>query len=68
MVVYETDKYFNVEGYEFGRYRDGVGALGEVEDKVVFRLNLVNVTQNLVFFSIGFIVTIKTPTVAWFLG
>ena len=55
MVAYETVKYFNAEGYEFGRYRDAVGAYQKAEYKVLFSLNVMNVTQNLVF-TIGLVV------------
>jgi len=55
MVAYETVKYFNAEGYEFGRYRDAVRAYQRAEYKVLFSLNVMNVTQNLVF-TIGLVV------------
>ena len=47
MVAYETVKYFNAEGYEFGRYRDAVRAYQKAEYKVLLGLNVMNVTQNL---------------------
>ncbi|KAF2138341.1 uncharacterized protein K452DRAFT_234434 [Aplosporella prunicola CBS 121167] len=49
MVSYETVKYFNAEAYEFNRYRQAVDKYQKAEYKVLFSLNLMNVTQNLVF-------------------
>lgn len=49
MVSYETVKYFNAERYEFNRYREAVNKYQRAEYKVMFSLNLMNVTQNLVF-------------------
>ncbi len=56
MVSYETVKYFNAEGYEFDRYRNAVGDYQRAEYKVLFSLNIMNVTQNLVF-TLGLLVT-----------
>lgn len=49
MVSYETVKYFNAEAYEFNRYRDAVKKFQKAEYKVLFSLNLMNVSQNTVF-------------------
>ncbi|KAK4964031.1 ATP-binding cassette-type vacuolar membrane transporter Hmt1, partial [Elasticomyces elasticus] len=49
MVSYETVKYFNAEAYEFDRYREAVNKYQRAEYKVLFSLNLMNVTQNMVF-------------------
>ncbi|KAF2404598.1 P-loop containing nucleoside triphosphate hydrolase protein [Trichodelitschia bisporula] len=49
MVSYETVKYFNAEAFEFNRYRDSVNKYQGAEYKVMFSLQLMNVTQNLVF-------------------
>src|SRR5690606_35329471 len=49
MVAYETVKYFNAENYEFTRYRNAVNAYQSAEYKVLFSLNIMNVTQNLMF-------------------
>ena len=51
MIAYETVKYFNAETYEFGRYRDAVLAYQKAEYYVMFSLNVLNVTQNLMFTS-----------------
>lgn len=56
MVSYETVKYFNAEAYEFDRYRNAVGTYQNVEAKVVISLNILNVSQNLVFMT-GLLVT-----------
>ncbi|KAL1652004.1 ATP-binding cassette-type vacuolar membrane transporter Hmt1 [Diplodia intermedia] len=49
MVSYETVKYFNAEAYEFNRYREAVTKYQTAEYRVLFSLNLMNITQNLVF-------------------
>ncbi|KAK3215592.1 hypothetical protein GRF29_8g494511 [Pseudopithomyces chartarum] len=49
MVSYETVKYFNAEAYEFNRYRNAVQKFQEAEYTVLFSLNLMNVSQNMVF-------------------
>lgn len=49
MVSYETVKYFNAEAYEFNRYREAVTKYQQAEYRVLFSLNLMNITQNLVF-------------------
>lgn len=49
MVSYETVKYFNAETYEFRRYRDAVTDYQGAEYKVYLSLNIMNVSQNLVF-------------------
>lgn len=56
MVAYETVKYFNAEAYEFGRYRGAVMAYQRAEYKVLFSLNIMNVTQSMVF-TIGLVVS-----------
>ncbi|KAI9828529.1 MAG: hypothetical protein M1819_006585 [Sarea resinae] len=56
MVSYETVKYFNAESYEFNRYRGAVEAYQRAEYQVMFSLNIMNVTQNLVF-TLGLLVT-----------
>jgi ABC-type transport system involved in Fe-S cluster assembly fused permease/ATPase subunit len=55
MVAYETVKYFNAEDYEFGRYRDAVRAYQKAEYKVLLSLNVMNVSQNVVF-TLGLLV------------
>ncbi|KAL5424707.1 hypothetical protein PMIN06_013037 [Paraphaeosphaeria minitans] len=49
MVSYETVKYFNAEAYEFNRYREAVRKYQDAEYTVLFSLNLMNVSQNMVF-------------------
>ncbi|KAK7178845.1 hypothetical protein DPSP01_000953 [Paraphaeosphaeria sporulosa] len=49
MVSYETVKYFNAEAYEFNRYRNAVRKFQDAEYTVLFSLNLMNVSQNMVF-------------------
>lgn len=49
MIAYETVKYFNAEDYEFGRYRDAVRAYQRAEYRVLLSLNVMNVSQNVVF-------------------
>lgn len=49
MVSYETVKYFNAEAYEFNRYREAVRKFQNAEYTVLFSLNLMNVSQNMVF-------------------
>ncbi|KAL8740562.1 MAG: hypothetical protein Q9190_006755 [Brigantiaea leucoxantha] len=56
MVSYETVKYFNAEQYEFDRYRDAVKVYQRAEYKVLLSLNIMNVSQNLVF-TLGLLVT-----------
>lgn len=56
MVSYETVKYFNAEAYEFNRYRAAVNKFQDAEYHVLFSLNLMNVTQNMVF-MLGLMVT-----------
>lgn len=56
MMSYETVKYFNAEQYEFKRYRDVVAKFQAAEYKVMYSLNLMNVTQNFVF-MLGLLVT-----------
>ena len=46
---YETVKYFNAEDYEFGRYRESMRTMQASEYKVISTLNLMNVTQGLLF-------------------
>ncbi|KAB8532564.1 hypothetical protein FH972_025509 [Carpinus fangiana] len=49
MVSYETVKYFNAERWEFTRYGDSVAKYQKAEFMVLSSLNLMNVTQNMVF-------------------
>ena len=49
MIAYETVKYFNAEAYEFSRYGDAVRAYQRAEYTVLSSLNLMNITQNLMF-------------------
>lgn len=49
MMSYETVKYFNAEDYEFDRYRNAVKDYLKAEYKVLISLNIMNVSQNLVF-------------------
>jgi ABC-type transport system involved in Fe-S cluster assembly fused permease/ATPase subunit len=56
MVSYETVKYFNAEAYEFNRYREAVNKFQRAEYKVLFSLNLMNISQNMVF-MLGLLVT-----------
>lgn len=55
MIAYETVKYFNAEAYEFGRYRSAVRAYQRAEYHVLLSLNVMNVTQNMVF-TIGLVI------------
>jgi len=56
MVSYETVKYFNAEAYEFNRYREAVQKYQNAEYKVLFSLNIMNITQNMVF-MLGLLIT-----------
>ena len=56
MVSYETVKYFNADAYEFNRYREAVKKYQTAEYKVLFSLNVMNITQNMVF-VLGLLVT-----------
>jgi ABC-type transport system involved in Fe-S cluster assembly fused permease/ATPase subunit len=56
MVSYETVKYFNAEAYEFNRYRSAVNKYQTAEYKVLISLNLMNVSQNMVF-MLGLLIT-----------
>lgn len=56
MVSYETVKYFNAEQYEFRRYRGAVQDYQRAEYKVLISLNIMNVSQNLVF-TLGLLIT-----------
>lgn len=56
MVSYETVKYFNAEQYEFDRYRGAVQDYQKAEYKVLISLNIMNVSQNLVF-TLGLLIT-----------
>lgn len=55
MIAYETVKYFNAEKYEFGRYRAAVRAFQRAEYRVSLSLNVMNVSQNVVF-TLGLLV------------
>ncbi|KAL8735325.1 MAG: hypothetical protein Q9166_000870 [cf. Caloplaca sp. 2 TL-2023] len=56
MMSYETVKYFNAEEYEFDRYRNAVKDYLKAEYQVLISLNVMNVSQNLVF-TLGLMVT-----------
>jgi ABC-type transport system involved in Fe-S cluster assembly fused permease/ATPase subunit len=56
MVSYETVKYFNAEAYEFNRYREAVQTYQKAEYQVLLSLNIMNVTQNMVF-TLGLLIT-----------
>ena len=56
MVSYETVKYFNAEGYEFDRYRQAVRDFQNSEYKVLISLNIMNISQNMVF-TLGLLIT-----------
>ncbi|KAH6639666.1 hypothetical protein C7974DRAFT_432165 [Boeremia exigua] len=56
MVSYETVKYFNAEAYEFNRYREAVQKYQDAEWKVLLSLNIMNITQNMVF-MLGLLIT-----------
>ncbi|KAL8680108.1 MAG: hypothetical protein Q9224_001737 [Gallowayella concinna] len=56
MMSYETVKYFNAEDYEFNRYRNAVKDYQKAEYRVLISLNIMNVSQNLVF-TLGLMVT-----------
>jgi ATP-binding cassette, subfamily B, vacuolar membrane transporter HMT1/ACLQ len=56
MLGYESVKYFNAEDYEFGRYRNAVIRYQKAEYRSLYTLNLMNVTQNLVF-TLGVMIT-----------
>ncbi|KAI9786004.1 MAG: hypothetical protein M1816_008156 [Peltula sp. TS41687] len=56
LVSYETVKYFNAEEYEFNRYRNAVKAVQKAEYKVSLSLNILSVSQYLVF-TLGLMVT-----------
>lgn len=55
MIAYETVKYFNAEEYEFRRYRNAVKGYQRAEYKVLLSLNIMNVSQNVVF-TLGLLV------------
>ncbi len=51
LTSYETVKYFNAEDYEFNRYRKAVTAFQKMEYKVIISLNILNISQNMVFMT-----------------
>jgi ABC-type transport system involved in Fe-S cluster assembly fused permease/ATPase subunit len=51
LTSYETVKYFNAEEYEFARYRKAVIAFQKMEYKVTISLNVLNISQNMVFMA-----------------
>lgn len=51
LTSYETVKYFNAETYEFSRYRQAVVAFQKMEYKVTISLNILNISQNMVFMT-----------------
>jgi len=56
LTSYETVKYFNAEDYEFKRYHDAVSAFQKMEYKVTISLNILNISQNMVFMT-GLLIT-----------
>jgi ABC-type transport system involved in Fe-S cluster assembly fused permease/ATPase subunit len=46
---YETVKYFGAEDYEFDRYRTAVKNYQGAEYQVLLSLNVMNITQNMIF-------------------
>ncbi|CAL3969286.1 hypothetical protein PZA11_006127 [Diplocarpon coronariae] len=56
LTSYETVKYFNAEEYEFNRYRKAVTAFQAMEYEVTISLNILNISQNMVFMT-GLLVT-----------
>lgn len=46
---YETVKYFGAETYEFNRYRKAVQNFQNAEYQVLLSLNVMNITQNMIF-------------------
>ena len=56
MMSYETVKYFNAESYEFKRFDASVVDFQTAEYKVLVSLNVMNVSQNLVF-TTGLMIT-----------
>jgi ABC-type transport system involved in Fe-S cluster assembly fused permease/ATPase subunit len=51
LTSYETVKYFNAEQYEFNRYRKAVSAFQKAEYGVTVSLNILNISQNMVFMT-----------------
>jgi len=51
LTSYESVKYFNAEAYEFSRYRSAVSAFQKMEYKVIISLNVLNISQNMVFMT-----------------
>lgn len=49
MMSYETVKYFGAEDYEFERYRSAVRVYQKAEYKVTLSLQVMNLTQNMIF-------------------
>ena len=56
LTSYETVKYFNAEAYEFNRYRNAVEAFQNMEYQVTISLNILNISQNMVFMT-GLLIT-----------
>lgn len=56
LTSYETVKYFNAEDYEFNRYRKAVIAFQKMEYQVTISLNVLNISQNMVFMT-GLLIT-----------
>lgn len=56
LTSYETVKYFNAEDYEFRRYRSAVTAFQKMEYQVNISLNILNISQNMVFMT-GLLIT-----------
>ncbi|KAJ7188480.1 mitochondrial half-size ABC transporter [Mycena filopes] len=55
LLNYETVKYFGGEEHEGARYREAVAQYQELEYKVIFSLNLLNLVQNFII-SVGLLV------------
>ncbi|KAJ7497117.1 mitochondrial half-size ABC transporter [Mycena latifolia] len=55
LLNYETVKYFGGEEHEGERYRQAIGQYQELEYKVIFSLNFLNLVQNFII-SIGLLV------------
>ncbi|KAJ7039240.1 mitochondrial half-size ABC transporter [Mycena alexandri] len=55
LLNYETVKYFGGEDHEGARYREAVAQYQELEHKVIFSLNFLNLIQNFII-SVGLLV------------
>lgn len=63
---YETVKYFGAETYEFGRYSTAVNNFQKAEVSVLLSLNVMNISQNMVFMvgllAVSFIAAYQVTT------